>query len=175
MTNRTLFEIGEDLEALDALLAEVGGDVSEEDAEAAVDAWLSELGEERNTKLDRYARYISDVEGRIDAKMAERERLAERIAVEQNRVRLLKARLLEFLRAQGVKKLETDLHAFTVASNGGKIPVVIDVPPESLPTAYRKVQMNYSADQEAIRMALDAGLPLGFARYGERGQHLRIR
>jgi len=39
--SRTLFEITNDLQALDDLLTEIGGEVTEEDAEAAIDKWLS--------------------------------------------------------------------------------------------------------------------------------------
>lgn len=178
---RTLNEIGADLESLDALLAEVGGDVTEEAAEAAVDAWLSELGHERDAKLDRYAAYIADLKARSDAKKAEAKRLTDRAKVEDNRVEMLKTRLLWFFQAQGLKKVETNLHAFTVANNGGKVPISLLVDPEALPYEYREHVVSYRAKTDEIRAKLEAGEQVvdatgqPVAILGQRGQSLRIK
>ena len=40
----TLYEISGDLAALEELLTEVGGELPDEVAEAAIDAWLEETG-----------------------------------------------------------------------------------------------------------------------------------
>ena len=59
-TDLTLFEIGEDMQALSDLLAEVGGDVSDEEAEAAVDAWFEENGGNLAAKADGYVEIMDN-------------------------------------------------------------------------------------------------------------------
>lgn len=193
---RTLWEIGSDLEALEALLTEVGGDVSEEEAEAAIDAWLAETSEAEAQKLDRYGALIRSLEARAEIQEAESARLLERARVNRNAVSRLKDRLLMHLDRTGRTKAEGYLYAFTVANNGGKLPLLTDdVDPMQVAPRFRRASLVLDAptdetldalreqcrrldvmlDGEAIRAALDAGEDVPFARYGERGRHLRIR
>lgn len=174
MANRNLLAIGDDLEALDALLEEMGGDVSEAEAEAAFDRWFAELGEERDAKLDRYAYYIADLEGRADTKRAMIEHLADRVRIEEGRAKWLKAKLFAFLKSRGQKKTETQLHTFTICNNGGVVPVKVLVDPEQLPAEFRKEKVTYSANTDLIRERLLAGEKLEFASLGDRGQRLAI-
>lgn len=193
----TLWQIGDDLEALEALLAEVGGDVSEEEAEAAIDAWLAETRETEAAKLDRYGALIRTLEARAEIQEKEAARLMERAQVNRNAVKRLKDRLLMHLERTGRTKADGHLYSFTVAKNGGKPPLVIDegIDPMTLPVQYRRASMvllcptdetldalrdqcsrlEVEPDTAAIRAALDAGEFLPFARIGERGRHLRIR
>jgi hypothetical protein len=178
---RTLHAIGEDLEALDAVLAEMGGDVSDAEAETAVDAWLAELGQERDAKLDRYAAYIADLEARAKVKREEAKRLAERSAAEEARVKMLKTRLMWFFAEHGLRKLDTPLCSFTVCANGGSLPVRLLVDAAALPAGYRDEVVTWRPRTDDLRAALesgseivdDAGNPV--AELGERGTHLRIR
>lgn len=119
---RTLNEIGADLEALDALLSDVGGDVTEEAAAEAVDAWLAELKTERNAKLDRFAAYMADLTARAAAKKTEAARLTARASAEENRVKFLKARLLYFMQRHGDKTLETPCTASPSRRTVGRRP-----------------------------------------------------
>lgn len=196
-TSRTLWEIGDDLEAIEALLYETGGDVSEEEAEAAIDAWLTETQEAEAAKLDRYGALVRTMEARAEIKEQEAKRLAERAQAERNAARRLKERLMLHLERTGRTKAQGNLYSFTVAQNGGKPPLVIDegIDPMTLPVQYRRASMvllcptdetldalrdqcsrlEVEPDTAAIRAALDAGEFLPFARIGERGRHLRIR
>ena len=62
----------------------------------------------------------------------------------------------------------------TIQKNGGALPIVWDDPDaESLPEEFRLIE--YKANNEAIRKALDDGQELPFAHYGERGESIRIK
>lgn len=169
----TLYAIGEDLEALRALLEETGGDVTDADAEAAIDAWLAEGETAMREKLDAYGSLIREFETRAAGRKAEADRLASLATVDTNAAKRMKDRLRWFFEAQGVEKLETERFRFTLANNGGKVPVSVLLPPEALPEWCQRVSV--AADVDAIRAKLEAGEALDFAALGERGRHLRIK
>lgn len=195
MTTATLWEIGDDLLALDDLLAEIGGDVSEEEAERAIDEWLAETREAEAAKLDRYAALIRTLEARAEIQEAESKRLADRARANKNNARRLKDRLLLHMERTGQKKIAGNLYAATVAKNGGKAPVEVTVDPRDLPAPFRRAKLTLACptdetlealadqatrldlepDTDAIRTALEAGEKLPFARLGDRGHHVRIR
>lgn len=95
---------------------------------------------------------------------------------DENLVKRLKGRLMEFLDRRGVKKIETDRFKISVQNNGGDPPLIIDEEysladivehyPELL-----KVELDYAKVKEALK----AGKELPFARFGERGRSLRIK
>lgn len=173
MSNATLYEIRDDLEALHALLYEVGGDITEDEAAAAIDAWLRETDEALRSKLDRYAALIRETEAKAASRKEEADRLAALAVTDLNTVKRLKERLQWFFEDQGIEKLETDRFKFTVANNGGKTPVILKCEPHELPEWAQRVTV--SADIEAIRGEIEAKGALDFAEFGERGRHLRIR
>lgn len=173
MSRRTLGDIGADLEALDALLEELEGDVT--GAEDTVTVWFAELGADRDEKLDRYARYIADLEAGAAAKKAEENRLHARRQTEERRAKWLKGRLFEFLSRTPGRRIDTGIHKFGIVRNGGRPGLDLLVPPEELPAAYRREQTTVSPDQDAIRAALDAGEELPFVRLRDVGERLTIR
>jgi hypothetical protein len=172
----TLREIHDDLVALESLLMEVGGDVTEEEAEEAVRAWFGEIQADLGTKLDGYATVIQGMKDRASARREESRRLADLARIDENAVAKLRATLLWFMQDRNHKELNTPLHRFRVANNGGLTPLEID--PSTTPARWKDsqyVQATYEWDTKAIREALDNGVDLPFARYGERGQHVRIK
>lgn len=177
----TLYEIGEDLDALDALLAEVGGDVSEEEAEAAIDAWLQETAQARDEKLDRYAALIREKEARAAARQQEADRMATLAATDTNAARKLKTRLCDFLLSQGIKKVDTPRFRISVSGNGGKQGVSVNVPVEDLPADLRETRTTVLPLTDLIRERLEAGEALldgegrPLASLNPRGHHVRIR
>lgn len=173
MTGATLYVIRDDLQALEDLLLDVGGDVTDAEADAAIIEWLKETGEATRSKLDRYAALIREMEARSIGRKNEAKRLAELAQIDANAADRLKAKLLWFLNDRGQTKMETDRFRLTVCANGGKVPIQVLAEPAALPEQYRVVDIRPNLD--AIREALDAGKSLSFATLGSRGQHLRIR
>lgn len=174
---RTLFNIGEDLTALAELLEDEGGDISNEEVEAAIDQFLEELSGERDKKLDGYCALIAEMEATAKAREEEAKRLNALASVGKGDANRLKSRLKLFLVNQGQDKVETARYKIAIQKNGGKSPVLLgehfQAHPEELPEGLRKVV--FTPDLDAIRAKLEAGEDLGFATIGDRGTHLRIR
>lgn len=170
---RTLFEIGADALALNDLLDELQGDISNDGDAEAIDEWLNETGDALAAKLDSYHGLIKEHAVRATALKAEAKAIAELAASHESRANRLKERLKYFMETQGVKKYPVSRGEFAICGNGGKQPLVVNIEPQDLPDAYRILR--YEADGEAIRAALEFGLDLPFAQLQERGTHLRVR
>lgn len=161
--NQTLHVIEEDLDALDAILADLGGDVSEEEAEAAVNAWFAELGDARDAKLNGYARRIQALESHAEAKKAEIARLAAQRKQDESAADWMKRRLLSFVRERGTpikgkptRMVETSLFKFTETMNGGKEKLTYLTDPLELPAELRQdvITIVVSAEHEKVWMAV---------------------
>lgn len=174
---RTIFDISDDLLALDELLTENDGEITDDAVGEALEAWFDDLGAERDAKIDNYCRLIASIESRAQARAVEVARLDNLIETDQNAATRLKMALYNFMVVQGITKLETPLHKLTVASNGGKPPLII---PDSwredaanAPEAYHRISIKL--DTEAIRADLTSGEKVPGCAIGERGKHLRIK
>lgn len=172
---RTLWDIGEDLEALEALLIEAGGDITDEQADAAIDVWLNELGLERDRKLDGYAHLVTELTARADMRKRAAQTMTAMSRVDANVVERLKARVLDFFQLQHIKRVDTEHHRFSRCGNGGPMPVELRTRPDHLPAHFQIVTV--TANTDALRKALEAGdeEAAEHARLGERGEHVRIR
>lgn len=172
---RRLFDISDDLQALEDLLYEMGGDVTDEEAEAALDSWFATLSHERDVKLDNYAALISEVEKRAEIRKEESKRIRDRAKVDENLAARLKDRLVYFFRVHEIDSISTARYKLT-RSQSGKAPVIIKVPDEDLPEEFRRVKVTISADKEAIREAIESGLDDAseYAELAERSEYLRI-
>lgn len=177
--SRTLFEITNDLQALDDLLTEVGGEVTEADAEEAIDRWLSELANERENKLNAYAYLIKSLDAQSSALKDEVDRMRARKTATENKISKLKERLQYHLETQGIDKVQTDLFTFAVQKSGGKPKMILNEyferHPEELPEGFRRVKFepNLDAIREAIVADPETHSDLGYI--AEQGKHLRIR
>jgi Siphovirus Gp157 len=129
--SRTLFDISQDLHGLAEQLDNLEGD--DEGQTEAVIQWFEELGEERDQKLDNYAALIADIEARAQVRRDEAKRLVDRARIDENKAALLKERLRIFFESHGLKTLETSRYRLTLAQNGGKLPLLVDVTVDALP------------------------------------------
>lgn len=169
---RSLTDISQDIDALDDLLDEIGGDIT--DCEKAVDGWFAELGAERDRKINGYGNLIADITNRAEVRQ---QRAAEMLAlaeIDKKKVAFLKQRLLEFFQLHGITRLDTECFRFTRCNNGGKQPMWCEEP-ERLPDEYRRQVITYKPESEKIRAELECGKELGFARLLPRGEHIRIK
>jgi hypothetical protein len=167
-----LLQITDDMQALDDLLAEVGGDVSDPNVAAAVEAWMAELDTNFAGKVDNYAALITSIRARADVRRAESERLAKRAQIDEASADWLAARLLQALEARGTRKVETDRYAVSVVGNGGKQPLLLA---GEVPADWQRTKTTVEPDRERIRASLEAGEALPFASLGERGRRLAIK
>jgi len=60
-----------------------------------------------------------------------------------------------------------------LVQNGGKLPLLVDVSVDGLPEEY--IRLTKAPALDAIRADLEAGKELPFARFGERGNSIRIK
>lgn len=169
----TLYDITSDMRAIDQLLDECGGDVSDERVLQAIENWIAELDTNLRDKVEGYAAYITELLAKATARRAESRRLADLAKANENAAKRLKERLLWALEERGIDKVETPLYVVSVAKNGGKAPLDIQVPAEQLPMEYQKVE--YSPAKDSIRNALEQGIEIDGCTLMERGTSLRIR
>jgi hypothetical protein len=173
----TLFQIGDSLTALDNLLAECGGEITDAEAEAAIDEWLAETNTMLETKVDGYAALIREYESRSEAREVEARRLMALAGSDGNNAKRLKARLKSFFEAHGIAKLETPRFRVSIQANGGFLPLI--VPPAwerdaaEAPEAFQKRVIEL--DKKAIREAIRNDEETYGAALGEPGTHLRIK
>ena len=166
----TLFQVTEEFHALDDLLHEIGGDVTDPQVAAIVDTWLAELDTDLNRKVDNYAAFITELSGRAEVRLAEAHRLAKRAKIDETTAAWLKGRLKQAFEARGLSKINTDRYRVSVQVSGGVQKMELTGP---VPIAFQ-TQPPPVPNTDQIRSALDRGDELEFARLMPRGTHLRI-
>lgn len=78
------------------------------------------------------------------------------------------------LEKMGLERLEAGVFTFTINKNGGKLPVLIVLPPEKIDKRYQKI--NIDIDKEAILADFEeTGIVPNGIEISERGTHLRIK
>jgi hypothetical protein len=170
--NRTLLDITEDLQALDDLLTDAGGDVT--GVEATVDAWLAELEQDLKGKVDNYATLITAMNARAEVRKAEADRLYHRAKVDVGNAKFLRDRLKFALEHRGISKLETARYKVGVSKVGGAAPIIIaDL--AAVPADFIRITEVREPDKDAIRKALESGKDVCGATLGVRGTYLAIR
>lgn len=124
-------------------------------------------------KADNYAKIIKTLDSEAKALKEEEARLAARRKSRENNIQLLKSNLENAMRVTGKTSFKTLLFNFSIAKNGGKAPLKIDIPIEEIPIQYFK-RTERELNNELLRNDLDEG-KITFAHYEERGESLRIR
>lgn len=171
--SRTLFTIGLDLEALDALLDEAGGDVTDPAVNAAVTGWITSLHAERGAKLTGFFNLIRRLEHEEVAAAAMVTEWTVKRGARRRRIDAVKGLLKTFMEQSGLKSMDSDGGVrFLLAANGGPLPVRI-ADADMIPVEYLKTVV--SSDMSKIRDALELGESVPGACLVERGTHLRIK
>lgn len=151
---KTLFEISEEMTFIDAFLMDTGGDVTDEQVEAEIDKWLSELGNERDAKIDNYCALIKEYEAKAEARSKEAARIADLGRVDQNAADRLKARLLFFFQAHKIDKIETLRFKVGRQKNGGALAIILDeavaLDPKNAPERYQEVRTIYALRRDLL-------------------------
>ena len=173
----TLFQIGAEISALHDLLTECGGELTDEQAETAIDQWLAETNEALETKVNSYVWLIKEFEGRSEARELAAKHLMASAGADLNQAQRLKARLKEFMETCGFQKLQTEHFKLNIQANGGSLPLIVPkawgLDPAEAPEAFQKREIRL--DNAAIREAIRNDEETHGALLGERGTQLRIR
>lgn len=123
-------------------------------------------------KLEQYAKVIRNLEADAEALKVEADRLNAKRKVITNNIDKLKNHMFDSMKATNTPKIKGNILTVAIQKNGGKLPVIVDCDVKDLPS--HAVKVVESPDLEAIRKLIDAG-ECDFARYGERGESLRIK
>ena len=170
----TLLEISDELRALDDLLMEIDGDITDPLVEAYVTELFDEYGDAFDHKVDNYARLIRENELRVAMAKEEAERLVMKRKSIENKNKWLKERLMFVLQERGMKSAGK-LFTATVTNNGGLQPITMKTDdPMAVPIEFTK-QPPREFDMQFIRESLATGSELGFATLEDRGTHLRVK
>ncbi len=168
VSKESLFSIGESFYALESLLIENEGEITEE-----IDQWLLEYQAKEEDKMDSYCYLIKKFEEIAE----EAKRLAERSTSYNKKAKDLKDRLKLYLENTGRNKVETGRFTISVCGNGGQLPIRLyeDVTTERLPEQFIKVYKE--PDLSALRHSIINGdeHAMQFAQVLPRGTHLRIK
>ena len=170
----TLLEITDDMLALDALLAECGGDVTDPRAEEAVNEWMNGLSQDFEFKVDNYAALISEMRARAQVRREEAERIAAKVKRDEDAARWLCDRMRDALTLLGRKKVETSRYTLTVAGNGGKLPLFIE-DETKVGEDYTEIVEVRKIDKDKLREDLESGKEVPGCYLMPRGTHLRIK
>jgi hypothetical protein len=174
---RTIFDISNDMAALDAVLHECGGDLSDPNADQILQRWEEELESDLHGKLDDYCGLIRELEARAEARKAEADRIAELASKDRKTADNLRERLRFIFDLRGLPTQQTSRFRISLARNGGKAPLDLRAEPddETLPDWAVQTKTVKSFDKDAIRAALERGEALSFARLLERGNRIAIK
>lgn len=193
----SLFVIEETLEQLEAIraAAEADGDT---EALQVIDAEIVLYLTKESEKIDSYAALIRRNEATIEACEEEMQRIGAIKRQAEATVRRLKANALSIMRVLDVKELKGSLNTFRRQANGGALPIDVAANlPASYQTATVKLPMNQwlrivkemriensseigiksidsAPDLATIRKDLDAGEDVPGARFGVRGENVRL-
>lgn len=174
---RTLFEIGAELQAPDALLDDLGGDVSDPEVGAAVDLWNASLVADEDHKLEAWVGYVRQLEMEAAVAREEAERFSAKARSRESRIDWLKGAMKKHLELTGRTKATTVAgRTIAVQKNGGKAPLAwttASVSPDIVGEEF--VRVSREVDTDKVRAELEVGRQLPFAKLEERGTHLRIR
>lgn len=145
---------------------------TEIDPQAITDT-LESIAAEIEVKAENTVIIMKELEAEAAKLKAEEQRLNARRKVYENRVANLKQGLFDAMKTTGKEKFKTTLFSFSIAKNGGKIPVIVDVDTADLPDDL--VTITEKPNLDAIAEFLESNPESTLAHFGERGESLRIK
>ena len=134
---------------------------------------FAKIEDEIEVKADNYAKVIKNLQAEVEGLKAEEKRLYDRRKVIENNITKCKENLLWSMKQTGKEKFKTELFSFSVAKNGGKAPLVVDVPPAELPAELQSVTID--VDKDALRSYIEETGDLSYGHFADKGEHLNIR
>lgn len=158
----SLFQLSEDLLALDALMTEAGGELTPE-----AEAFLEEYAKKLATKTDSLGWFWRTLEARIAGFKKIGDDLAAKRKTEENKLARIRSYVLACMRNLGAKKLEGQVYTLAVQANGQRSFQLLEPylsHPELLPSQFVKKVTRYEPDLEALKAAtIAAGDALAFS------------
>ena len=126
---------------------------------------------EYDDKIEGYCKMIKNLEADMKAFDEEAKRLKAKKEKLAKNIERMKQTMFESLKLMNKTSAGGKVLKASIQKNGGVLPIVFDT--DAVPFEFQRVKTE--PNNEAIREALDAGVKLEFAHYGERGESLRIK
>lgn len=159
----SLYELSLEILALDELLAEAGGDISEGSGNEQLAKWLDEFDWMQATKVDNIGQYHAALKAQVEMYRAEAKKFQEKAGVTENKQKALRNRILEVMRLRdnpktGVifKELLGKLFKIRRVNNGGERPVGLLATQLAIPEEYRTPPAPPQLDVDKVRKVLEA-------------------
>lgn len=168
----TLYALGQEFDALDALLEEQQAG-TQADLET-VTKWLEELDGALNDKLRRCIAWAAVEEALADAAAGEVKRLEALAKRRRERVKRVKRAVLELFKAQELTRVDTPLGPVRRVKNGGQAPVVVadGVDLFELPAGCYRAVIEPVKDE--LRKRLKAGEQIEGVTLGDVGERIEF-
>jgi len=172
MATATIFEISTELDRLESELENT--ELSPEEAEQLIrNKFFS--GEGLKKKCADWMKRILEKEALAAAQKENSDRLAANAKRNAEEAKFRKDLLCRIMQHHGIERVEeADCPKFSVATAGGKAPIILDEFME-VPRDYQKeIPARWKTDKDKIRQYLENGVVLDFARLGERTKYIRM-
>ena len=162
----TLYELTDDIKFVLQL-------ADSENADESLTEALDNLQGAFQKKAENIAVLVQELLALSVSRTTEAKRMQDRANVALNSAKRAKEYLRENMESCGMQSLETERFRITRCKNGGKSP--LDLIDDQVPTDYRVEKTVSTVDTERIRKELESGSVLKFARFSDRGEHLKIK
>src|SRR5690554_2013404 len=141
-----------------------------EDGEQGLEDTLEALNDAIEDKAVGYAKVIKNLEGQVLAIKDEEQRLADRRKSLENNIKRLKESLEDSMKANGMKRIKTELFSFNIQKNPPSLEILNE---KAIPTDFL-IPQEPKIDKKAILAAIknEQDVPDVEVRQGE---SLRIR
>jgi len=146
--------------SFEAIQEEIAGMLSIPDDEltdeqrAAMDTYLNDLGTQEAAKVDSFGQFLRVQSATADACKKEAQRLASKAKTAEGRISWLKAKYLDIMRSNGIRKIQGNVYALSIRESDA-VAVPMDV--SALPEIYLRRKESVEADKAVIKEALKAG------------------
>lgn len=127
---------------------------------AGLDKQIKDDLQDFKEKADSYAYAIKHFDTNAEVCRAEARRLMERAKSLENTAKRIKENLSNQMQFIGIDKFKSEKHNFYFMTRKG---VNVDCAAERLPEDFRREKIEYSADKDAIKKAIESGVELPFA------------
>lgn len=134
---------------------------------------LEGIDGEIELKAENTTIIMKELEAEVSKLKAEEQRLYNRRKSIENNIEDMKKQIYNAMKLTGKTKFKTTLFNFSIAKNGGKIPVIVDADCSEMPDDF--VIISKKPNVEALREYIEKHGTCAYAHYGERGEGLRIR
>lgn len=163
-----IYELTTQFLRLQEALIESGGALTEEQEKE-----FDELTNITEEKLQSYRYVILNMKGNYESVKSERQRLQDMERSLKNAYDNVVERVFFGMQAMGIEEKNLKVGFLKVVNVGGKLRLTVTEEADALPEDYQVVRV--SANNEAIREALESGEQLPFAYFEPRGKRLSVK